>query len=112
MPFANAALLAAQYNWLLQSCAAAAIPRAEQGLEPFHAVYHAGLCLPAIQAALQSGKKRVDSWLPDVMVRYTTSTEIALFDPQRLAFRNVNTLEDLEQAQSIAQKLDIESQSQ
>ena len=109
MPFANAALLAAQCDWLVQSGAAAAIPRTEYGLEPFHAVYHAERCFPAIKAALHAGKKRLDAWLPDVMVRYTTSAEIALFDPHGLAFRNVNTPEELEKAQATAQKLDKES---
>jgi len=106
MPFANAALLAAQCDWLVQSGAAAAIPCTEHGLEPFHAVYHAESCIPAIQAALQAGKKRVDSWLPDVKIRYITHAEIIRYDPQNLAFRNVNTPEELEQTQKIARDLD------
>jgi molybdopterin-guanine dinucleotide biosynthesis protein A len=109
MPFANAALLAAQRDWLVQSDAAAVIPRTERGLEPFHAVYHAERCIPAVQAALQAGKRRVDSWLPDVKIRYLTLAEIMYFDPQDLAFRNVNTPEELEQAQIIA--LDLEKAS-
>ena len=52
MPFASAALLAAQRDLLLATGSDAVIPQTGGGTEPFHAVYRRDACLPAIQAAI------------------------------------------------------------
>lgn len=61
--------------------------------EPLHALYHRR-CLPAIEARLQRGQRRVISFLPDVRVRYVSEDEMRPFDPQLQSFVNVNTPED------------------
>jgi len=98
MPFANAGLLAFQQEVLLATAADAAIPRTPEGLEPFHAVYRKSTCLPWIQAALEAGQRRVDSWLKQASVRYITPEEIARHDPDGLAFLNINTPAELAEA--------------
>jgi len=95
MPFASADLLAFQQELLETTPADAAIPRTRQGLEPFHAVYRKATCLPLVQAALEKGQRRVDSWMAQADIRYLTPEEIARYDPHGLAFLNVNTPEDL-----------------
>jgi molybdopterin-guanine dinucleotide biosynthesis protein A len=102
MPFVSVALLAAQRDLLIEGAFDAVIPQTEGGTEPFHAIYRRATCLPAIQEAIQSEKWRVDAWFPKRAVRFLTPEEVQLYDPERIAFWNVNTPEDLEQAEQLA----------
>ena len=104
MPFASAELLAWQRDQLLEG-GDAAIPVTPAGSEPFHAVYRRETCLPAILSAIQANQWRVDSWYSRVEVRLLSMDEMKRFDSHRLAFRNVNTREDLAQAEQIAMGL-------
>jgi molybdopterin-guanine dinucleotide biosynthesis protein A len=102
MPFANPDMLAAQRDLLIAAGADVVIPLAADGLEPFHTVYRRDTCLPAIMAALEDGKQRVDSWFSQVKLVYFTHEEINRYDPLGLAFFNVNTPEDLAEAERMA----------
>jgi molybdopterin-guanine dinucleotide biosynthesis protein A len=102
MPFANPVLLRYQYNLLMATGVDLVIPRSPDGLEPFHAVYRRVSCLPHIRAALLAGKRRVDAWHEQVKVRYLDPAEIQRFDPDGLAFFNINTPEDLLAAEKMA----------
>jgi molybdopterin-guanine dinucleotide biosynthesis protein A len=104
MPFASLALFAAELDLLRESNADAVIPRSEAGTEPFHAVYRRETCLPRVRAALRSGLKRVDSWFSEVNIRYMELDEIQIYDPQELAFLNINTNEELRDAELIARQ--------
>jgi molybdopterin-guanine dinucleotide biosynthesis protein A len=95
MPFVSPELLVFQRDVLLATSVDATIPRTPQGLEPFHAIYRKETCLPLVQAALKKGQRRVDSWLAQADIRYLTPEEIAVYDPDGLAFLNINTPEDL-----------------
>lgn len=105
MPFASLPLLRAQRQILLDTPVDVAIPRSTEGLEPFHAIYRRQTCLPAIQAALQADKWRVDSWFSQVKVHILNPEEIQAYDPQMLAFRNVNTPEELLEAEDLARQI-------
>lgn len=105
MPFANPQLLRAERDAALESGADAVIPQTEMGLEPFHAVYRRDTCLPQVMAVIEEGKRRADSWLPQVKVRYFASQEILLHDLHHLAFINVNTPEELERVENLAREL-------
>ena len=102
MPFVSAALLAFQRDLLLREGYDAVIPRTAGGTEPFHAVYDRATCLPAVQAAIQADKWRVDAWFARANVRLLAPEETHPHDPQGLAFWNVNTPEDLAEAERIA----------
>lgn len=106
MPFASPALIAAERDLLQSSLADLAIANSGEGLEPFHAVYRQDTCLPAIQSALQAGKWRVDSWFDLVKVQVLRAEEIRRYDPRWLCFRNVNTPEELREAEQIALEID------
>jgi molybdopterin-guanine dinucleotide biosynthesis protein A len=101
MPFANPELLAYQHSLLLSTGADLVIPRLGDNLEPFHAVYRREACLPLVQAALQAGKRRVDAWFGQAFLRYVDPQESVRFDPSGLAFWNVNTMEELAQAEAL-----------
>ncbi len=102
MPFASPELFTFELITLREGQVDAVIPRSDAGAEPFHAVYVRETCLPLVNAALQAGKRRVDAWFPEVNIRYLTPAEISPYDPGGLAFLNINTLEELAEAERIA----------
>jgi molybdenum cofactor guanylyltransferase len=71
------------------------IPRAGEYLEPMHAVYRRAPVLAAVEAAVGRGERRMISYFPAVRV-----VEVAEEDER--PFFNVNTAEDLAQAQRLA----------
>ena len=106
MPFVNADLLAMSIERLEAGDADAVIPKTRNGYEPFHAVYRRDTCLPAIESAIQSGEKRLISWFPSVNLSPITESELQCYDPQGMAFRNLNTKEEFIQAEVLAQEVD------
>lgn len=102
MPFVNPLLLAFQLQLLNETGADLVIPRTPDGLEPFHAVYRRETCLPHVRAALQFDQRRVDAWFPLVKVHELTPEAIQPYDPLGLAFLNINTPAELQQAEELA----------
>ncbi|RJP25857.1 MAG: formate dehydrogenase accessory sulfurtransferase FdhD [Deltaproteobacteria bacterium] len=77
----------------LEEGADVVVPETEEGLEPLHALYRKST-LPAVEDALRSGERRLVSFHDRVTVRRVRSEEIARIDPERSAFRNINTPEE------------------
>ena len=55
-------------------------------------------CLPAIEARLAEGQRRVISFMPDVRTRYVQEDELRRVDPDLRSFVNANTPEEWEAA--------------
>ncbi len=104
MPFASPELFLAELVLLRESGADAVVPRLEQGTEPFHAVYRAETCLPHVRRAVEAGFRRADAWFAEVNIRYMSSSEIHPYDPDSLAFMNINTPEELKIAEALARE--------
>jgi molybdopterin-guanine dinucleotide biosynthesis protein A len=102
MPFVNAGLLAHQLDILLTENLDVVVPSSEKGLEPLHAIYRQNTCLPAVREAIIAGEQRLISWFPKVKVRILTQHEIKPFDPRGLMFLNINTPDELAQAEKLA----------
>ncbi len=102
MPFANADLLAHQRDILFSDNVDVVVPSSEKGLEPLHAIYRRETCLPVVREALEAGEQRMISWFPRVRVRILTPEETKPFDPRCLMFLNVNTPDELTQAEKWA----------
>jgi molybdopterin-guanine dinucleotide biosynthesis protein A len=102
MPFASPEIFLAELAVLRETGADAVVPRSEAGTEPFHAVYRAESCLPHIREAIEGGKLRADAWFEQVNIRYMDAEEILSYDPDRMAFYNINTPEELKEAEKIA----------
>lgn len=68
--------------------------------EPFRAIYSKA-CLDPIRHALDAGKMRVNSFFPDIRIRWVEEYEIKQFDPELLTFMNCNTPEELEEVKNI-----------
>jgi molybdopterin-guanine dinucleotide biosynthesis protein A len=100
MPFLDPRLL--RYMVVVGKAHDAVVPRLGGLPEPLHSVYRVAPCLRAIEEALDSGSRKMTSFLGRVEVRYVEEHEIALFDPDRLSFFNVNTPEDLQRGEALA----------
>ena len=102
MPFVSRPLL--EHMLQLSEAADLVVPRRGGEYEPLHAVYSKG-CLPALEAALQQGERRMISFFPSLNLHTVDQEEIDRLDPEGLSFFNVNTPEDLRKAERIlAQK--------
>ena len=99
MPFANAELFKAASDILVREEADVVIAKTDEGYEPLHAVYRRETCLSAVDAAIASDKWRMDSWFPQVKMRLLMPEEIKHYDPNGLAFSNINTPEEFAQAE-------------
>jgi molybdenum cofactor guanylyltransferase len=104
MPFVSAKLFEGESEILVKEEADVVIAKTEKGFEPFHAIYRREPCIPAIVAAITSDKWRMDAWFPQVKIRLLTPGEINHYDPDGLAFLNINTPEDFAQAEQRASK--------
>ena len=91
MPYLNDTLIRALLARRHQ--ADVVIPESEDGLEPLHAVYGQG-CLPAMEQALLSGRRRIVSFFPHTRVNTFTSDHVATIDSTFSSFSNINTPAD------------------
>jgi molybdenum cofactor guanylyltransferase len=103
-PFLNAALL--RYLIGLREDYDVVVPLdAENYPQSMHAVY-SKKCIEPIHQRLMADQLKMIGFFPDVHVREVAGEEIDQFDPQRLSFFNVNTPEDLAEAQRLGLSLD------
>ena len=88
MPFLNAGVL----RYLVDQRAGydVVVPNAEGRPQPLHAVYGKA-CLQPIARRLETDRLHVVGFFPDVRVREVSAQELAVFDPEGLSFRNLNT---------------------
>lgn len=98
LPFVSRPLL--EHLLSLSGQAQVIVPWRAAGCEPLHAVY-ARSCLPAVDAALAAGETRVVAFYSQVSVLAIDDETLLRFDPGGLSFFNVNTLQDLEQAERL-----------
>ena len=99
MPFASAPLISACVGIMQAEAADVVIAKTAEGYEPLHALYRRDTCLPAIQSAIDADQWRVIAWFPKVNVRTLTEEELQRHDPQGLAFLNLNTPEEFQEAE-------------
>jgi molybdopterin-guanine dinucleotide biosynthesis protein A len=74
----------------------------EDAWEPFRAIYHKN-CLSPIEKQITIGNRRVVSFFPFVSVYSIGETVLRTYDPNLWSFFNINTPEDLEKAEKVAQ---------
>lgn len=91
MPFLNAAML--RYLSAQIADYDVVIPDVLGELQTLHALYRK-TCLPAIIPRLEANRLRIVGFFPDVRVRTVTAEELQPFDPELLAFQNLNTPEE------------------
>lgn len=109
MPFASPKLFKYEHELILRSEVDAVIPSIAKGLEPLHAVYRCETCLPVIESALKAGRLRVTEWLENVRVEIVPPEIAARYDPQGLAFWNLNTAEEFTEAEKRLEQRDMKN---
>jgi molybdopterin-guanine dinucleotide biosynthesis protein A len=78
----------------------ALIPHSAEGPQPLCALYTQS-CLPAIEAALARGERRMNAFHAAVAVGWLEQEEWQSFDPHGLLFSNLNTPEEYARAQAL-----------
>lgn len=103
MPFLNSALL--RYLVELASGFDVVIPRVNYKIEPLHAVYSKN-CLATIKKLLDKDILQMLQLLDLVKARYVGEDEVDKYDPEHLSFFNINTRNDLLEAEKIIARYD------
>jgi len=97
LPFVQPAI----FRFLINQCSDewdAVVPVIGGHAEPLHALYHRR-ALPAVEAALHTGQRRMDSFLSQVRTLFVTEEKLRPYDPHLRSFVNVNTPEEWAVAQ-------------
>jgi len=96
MPFLNAAVI----RYLITQIANydVVIPDVLDELQTLHAIYSKA-CLQPIERRLAAHRLRIVGFFPDVRVRTVTASELQPYDPELLAFQNLNTPEEFQAAE-------------
>jgi molybdopterin-guanine dinucleotide biosynthesis protein A len=101
MPFLNPALL----RYMIDLCEGdqydVIVPRFEGYPQGLHAIYSKN-CLEPIRARLDADRLKVIGFYDDVRVSHLDEAEYQPLDPDGLAFRNVNTPDELAEARTLA----------
>jgi molybdopterin-guanine dinucleotide biosynthesis protein A len=103
MPFLRAAVL----RYLITQIADydVVVPDVLGELQTLHAIYSKA-CLQPIERRLAMHRLRIVGFFPDVRVRTVTASELEPYDPELLAFQNLNTPEEF---QAVEQRLQAET---
>jgi len=102
-PFLNPALLQSLVD--LRHTFDVVVPLAQDGYpQSMHAIYGKG-CADAIRRCLDADRLKMIAFFAEVRVREVSGEAIDRIDPERLSFFNLNTPEDLQQAERIATRL-------
>jgi molybdopterin-guanine dinucleotide biosynthesis protein A len=102
MPFVSEELLRFIRATAEQSEATVIVPRTTHGLQPLCAAYRRSFA-PTAEACLKSGKYKIDSAFAGLSVRVIDESELLAHGFSERMFFNVNTPEDLQQAEQSGQ---------
>jgi molybdopterin-guanine dinucleotide biosynthesis protein A len=97
MPWLNRPLLSHMIS--LRQTADVVVPRWQKHPEPLHAIYSKA-CLAPIEANLKAQRLKIAGFFDQVRVHFVERETIARFDPHGRSFANVNTPQDLQQAET------------
>jgi molybdopterin-guanine dinucleotide biosynthesis protein A len=99
MPFVNPDLL----HYMTSLCPGSfdvIVPRVKGYPQGLHAIYSKA-CLGPIRARLEADRLKVIGFYDQVQVRYLDESEYVRFDPKGLSFHNINTPQELREAEQM-----------
>jgi molybdopterin-guanine dinucleotide biosynthesis protein A len=99
MPFLNPEVIRLLFD--LVEGFEAAVPAGPKGTEPLHAVYEARKMALACRRALEIGERRIQSPLRELRSNNVSLQRLRELDPGLLTFFNLNTAEELQEAEKI-----------
>ena len=109
MIFVEPALFVAESRILLADPALdAAVPRVEQGFEPFHGVYRRSGCLGPLIEAIEEGASSIRDYLSRVNVHELPMDEVRAAVPAGRCFINANTPDELVRAEDMVRRVEGE----
>jgi molybdopterin-guanine dinucleotide biosynthesis protein A len=103
LPFASPALIQHLANKITEKDLDACLPSSPHGPEPLHAVYRVESCLPLVKQAIDQDLWRMNSWHKWANIEVLESNEIYGITDCEFTFLNLNTPEDLAEAEALAQ---------
>lgn len=95
MPFLDRGLI--RHMQQLAAGHDAVVPRVGDYIEPLHAFYRKGIT-PVIESRVRGNDLSIRGIFDHIRVRYMTENEIAIHDPRKRSFRNLNTHEEYKEA--------------
>jgi molybdopterin-guanine dinucleotide biosynthesis protein A len=102
MPFVSRSVFELLLDVQAERDADVVIPRVDDRLEPMHAVYRRATALAAAADALARGQQRMTAFLASVRVVEVLDDALRRLDPDLRAFFNLNTPDDLAEAERLA----------
>jgi molybdenum cofactor guanylyltransferase len=102
MPFASRPVFELLLEVQAATDADVVIPRAHDRLQPMHAVYRRAPVLSAVGDALARGERRMTGYLTALRVTEVSGDALRAVDPELRAFFNLNTPDDLVEAERLA----------
>lgn len=103
MPFVNRLLL--EHMLEQSSNADVVVPRWDDNYQTLHAVYNRKRTLRAVEQALAEGERRMISFYPQLRVHVVEPEQISQYDPKGRSFFNVNTPDELLEAERLLAEL-------
>lgn len=102
MPFLNINLI--KYMKDKVGDADIVVPKTSKGIEPLHAIYSKN-CIEVIKQKIDDEKEThsLHSIFSELKIKYISEEEILRFSPPEIAFFNINTYHDLEEAKRLLQ---------
>ncbi|HEU5090140.1 MAG TPA: NTP transferase domain-containing protein, partial [Roseiflexaceae bacterium] len=103
MPFLSADLIEAMllrprtYDVLIPRSLEAGSTRNQLDVEPLHAIYGKA-CLEPMRAMLESGRRQIAAFFPNVHMAYIEPEETQRYDPSGRSLLSINTPEQLADA--------------
>ncbi|MGQ4807491.1 Molybdenum cofactor guanylyltransferase [Candidatus Entotheonellaceae bacterium PAL068K] len=88
MPFLSVAVM--RYLMAQMTAYDVVMPDVHGDMQPLHAIYSQA-CLPPILRRLEANRLKVIDFLPEIRVCRVTAADLQPFDPDLLAFHNLNT---------------------
>jgi molybdopterin-guanine dinucleotide biosynthesis protein A len=101
MPFLNRDLLRYEIDAAFATGKDVIVPRWDNQFQTMHAIYKRATCLTAVEHALADHQKRMVSFFPSIVLHKIEPAEVAQFDPHGRSFFNVNTPEQLAEAETL-----------
>jgi molybdopterin-guanine dinucleotide biosynthesis protein A len=99
MPFVSLPLFEYERDIMLTKDVDVVIPSTPNGLEPLLAIYRRDSCLPFITSAMEAGEHKIISWFNKANIHVLSPELTAVYSPQYLSFKNLNTPEEFASAE-------------
>lgn len=104
LPFASPKLIQHLADQVVSNKLDACLPSTVHGLEPMHAVYRVETCLPLVKGVIEKDLWKMTAWHDQAKVGIIPPNDVLKITDCEYTFMNLNTPNDLKQAEDIARQ--------